>query len=81
MEWLAAEVAFKEKIESGKSTKSLPAAKAKYYPGIAEDRVVFVIGLTVSEKVISDKSESEFLNSFLSEIVSYLHKSGIYSKI
>ncbi len=77
MEWLAAEVAFKEKIESGRSTNSLPAAKAKYFPVIDEDRVVFVIGLTISDKTVSDKSESEFLNRFLSEIVSYLNKSEI----
>lgn len=74
LDWLAAESSFKSRIETGKSTDTLPTADAKYFPLVNNNSVFCVIGVKISDNFKSDSSEVEFLRLFINEVSHYLEK-------
>jgi len=79
MEWLAAELSFKDKIETGKTTKTLPDTDALYFPLKRIDSVFGVIGVKINDDMKSDSSEIEFLRNFSGEISLFLERHLYYS--
>ena len=74
MEWLAAETAYKNKTETGKTTNVLQSADAKYFPLTSKDSVFCVIGVKINDKRNPDSAEMEFLKSFIMEISHFFNK-------
>jgi two-component system sensor histidine kinase KdpD len=74
MEWLTAEVSFRDKIETGQTTNTLQDAEAMYFP-LKKNGVVFgVIGVNISDDMKPDSPEIEFLRRFINEIIPFLEK-------
>jgi two-component system sensor histidine kinase KdpD len=69
MEWLAAETAFKERNEAGKTTSAMSNAEAKYFPLESNGSVLCVIGVR-----INTKQKPEFLKDFIREITPFVEK-------
>ena len=74
LDWLAAESSFESKVETGRSTDTLPTADAKYFPLISNNSVFCVIGVKISDDLKSDSEEDKFLRLFINEISSFLEK-------
>ena len=81
MEWLAAEIAYKEKIEAGKTTSIIQDAEAIYFPVEINDSVSCIIGVKISEDIKPGSPELEFLRSFIKEITPYFGKYSFYSHV
>jgi two-component system sensor histidine kinase KdpD len=79
MEWLTAEVAFRDKIETGKTTITLQDAEALYFPLIKNDLTFGVIGIKISDELKPDSPEVEFLRNFIKEIIPFMEKKLNYS--
>ncbi len=79
MDWLAAEICFKEKIETGKSTGTMQDALAKYFPIFINSSLIFIFGVKINDDVKSNKVEMNFLGSFLNEIAPFVQKYYSYS--
>ena len=74
MEWLTAEVSFRDKIETGKTTSTLQDAEALYFPLKKNGSVFGVVGVNISDDMKADSNEIEFLRSFIKEITPFLEK-------
>ncbi len=79
MEWLAAEICYKDKIESGKSTSIMQGASAKYFPIVISRSEIFIIGIKINDELKSNKTEMKFLMSFLKEVAPFVQKYYSYS--
>ncbi len=80
MELLAAQAAFKEKTESGRTTSTVSNAEGLYFPLTNNaGNVVCVIGVKISEDLKTDTEELKFLKSFIKEIIPFLEKNLNYS--
>jgi len=79
MEWLAAELSFINKSESGKTTNTLHEADALYFPLKRIDSTFGIIGVKINDDMKSDSAEIEFLRSFIKEISPFMEKHLNYS--
>jgi len=79
MEWLAAELSFTDKIETGKTTNALQDTDALYFPLKKNDTLFGVMGVKVNDDLENAQSEKEFLRSFIKEITPFIEKSLNYS--
>jgi K+-sensing histidine kinase KdpD len=79
MEWLAAELSYVNKSETGKSTGYLNDADAIYFPIKRNDSVFGVIGVNINNEFILHKEEMEFLRKFISEIALFLERHPVQS--
>jgi two-component system sensor histidine kinase KdpD len=70
----AAEVAYKNKTEAGKTTSTLDATEAVYFPLLADGSVLCVVGIKINDELKQDSSEMEFLKNYLQEIIPFLKK-------
>ncbi|HVO75229.1 MAG TPA: DUF4118 domain-containing protein, partial [Ignavibacteriaceae bacterium] len=61
MEWLAAELSFIEKIETGKTTGTLHDTDAVYFPLKNNGSILGVLGVNIDDEMKSKSSEMEFL--------------------
>jgi len=77
MDWLAADICYKDKTETGKSTGTMQGALAKYYPVAMNRTEIFIIGVKINDEIKSDKTEMEFLRRFLNEIIPYVGKYSV----
>ena len=78
MEWLAAEICYKDKTESGKSTRIMQGALAKYFPIMINGSDIFIIGIKINDEIKANKAEMEFLMTFIKEIEPFAQR--YYSK-
>jgi len=74
MEWLAAELSYVNKLETGKSSNYLNDADAIYFPLKNNDSVFGVLGVNINNDIKSNPEEMEFLKKFISEITLFLEK-------
>jgi two-component system sensor histidine kinase KdpD len=79
MEWLTAEICFKDKKESGRETDILPDANAIYLPLLKDNSVIGVIGIKINDEIKSGSKEMDFLKNFINEIIPFIWKYMVYS--
>jgi two-component system sensor histidine kinase KdpD len=77
MEWLAAELSFVNKAETGKTTGSLQDADGLYFPLKKGEKIFGVLGVNLENQEITS-DEKNFLRNYISEISSYLEKQQNY---
>lgn len=79
LEWLAAQVAFKDKTYTGKSTDLLNNSEGYYLPIIKKENVLGVIGIKIDNETKSNNEEIEFIKEYVKEISNFLEKHSVYS--
>jgi len=79
MEWLTAEICFKDKKETGKETDILPDADAIYFPLTKEDYTIGIVGVKINDEIKSGSKEMKFLKDFIRKIIPFVTKHLIYS--
>ncbi len=74
MEWLAAEICYKDKIESGNSTSIMQGASAKYFPIVINRSEIFIIGIKINDEIKSNKNRNGIFNVLLKRICPFCTK-------
>ena len=78
-EWFLAELSFRNRIETGKSTNTSPDANVICFPLGTADTIFGVIVLKINNYFNSEPREIEFLRNFIKEIGLFLEKYLDYS--
>lgn len=78
MEWLAAELSFRDKTETGKATNILPDADAIYFPLIKNDFILGVLGVKINDEIKSNPVELQFLRIYVKDIIPFIEKDFNY---
>ena len=80
LEWLAADASFKMMMPAGKTTNTVSNAEALYIPVINSDnKAEVIIGIRLSDEILPDKDEMDFLRIFVAELKSCLTRVPDYS--
>jgi two-component system sensor histidine kinase KdpD len=79
MEWLAAELSYVNKSETGRTTGYLNDADAIYFPLKSNDSVFGVIGVNINDEIKSNVPEMGFLRRYVNEIIIFLERHSVQS--
>lgn len=79
MEWLAAELSFVDKTETGKTTGIMHNTDAAYFPLKINNSVLGVMGVNLSGDIKSNPAEIDFLRKYIKEIIPFVEKQMVHS--
>jgi hypothetical protein len=79
MEWLAAELSFVDKTETGKTTGIMHNTESVYFPLKINNSVLGIIGVNVSDDIKSNPAEIDFLRKYIKEIIPFIGKHSVHS--
>jgi len=79
MEWLAAELSFVNKTETGKTTATLHDTDAIYFPIKTNGSLFGVLGININDDIKSNPDEMQFLRKYVSELFPFIEKYSVHS--
>ena len=79
MEWLLAEVSYKGKTETGKTTSTQNEEDTICFPIEINDSVFCIIGIRLDEDKEISSAEIEFIREYIKEIIPFIERFSIYS--